>query len=103
MSRGIPAEVPMRLIGLAVILTFSLLLTPFVAETQQTGKVYRSAFSGLGANHRSRHPSAHSGKASLIPGTLKERTFHFCTDGRRSLLASLILRLNSFTSKSMLS
>jgi len=31
----------MRLIGLAVILTLSLLLTPFVAETQQTGKVYK--------------------------------------------------------------
>jgi hypothetical protein len=31
----------MRLIGLAVILAVSLALAPFVAESQQTGKVYR--------------------------------------------------------------
>jgi len=33
--------VPMRLIGLAVVLTLSVTLAPLVAEGQQTGKVYR--------------------------------------------------------------
>jgi hypothetical protein len=31
----------MRLIGLAVVLTLSLVLAPLVAEAQQPGKVYR--------------------------------------------------------------
>jgi putative tryptophan/tyrosine transport system substrate-binding protein len=34
----------MRLIGLAVVLTVSLLTTPLVAEAQQTGKLFRIAF-----------------------------------------------------------
>jgi len=38
----------MRLIGLAVVLALSLLLTPFVAETQQTGKVYKVGILWLG-------------------------------------------------------
>jgi putative ABC transport system substrate-binding protein len=37
----------MRLIGLAVVLTFSLLLAPLAAEAQQAGKVYRIGFLGL--------------------------------------------------------
>src|SRR4030095_10235484 len=34
-------EVPIRMIGLAVVLPVSLLLAPLAAEAQQTGKVYR--------------------------------------------------------------
>ena len=36
-----PTEVLMRMIGLAVVLTLSLVLAPLVAEAQQPGKVYR--------------------------------------------------------------
>jgi len=39
-SRGIPAEVPMRLIGLAVVLAFSITLAPLVGA-QQSGGVRR--------------------------------------------------------------
>jgi hypothetical protein len=38
--QAIPTEVPMRLIGLAVVLTFSLLLAPLAAEAQPAAKVY---------------------------------------------------------------
>src|SRR5437867_8306169 len=43
-------EVPMRLIGLAVVLTFSfsLLLAPLAAEAQQVGKMWRIGWLGDG-------------------------------------------------------
>jgi hypothetical protein len=37
----------MRLIGLAVVLAVGLGLVPFAADSQTTGKVYRSAFCTL--------------------------------------------------------
>jgi hypothetical protein len=39
-SCGAITEVPTRLIGLAVVLTFSLLLAPLAAEAQPAAKVY---------------------------------------------------------------
>jgi putative tryptophan/tyrosine transport system substrate-binding protein len=41
---AIPTEVPMRLIGLAVVLAVSLILAPVATEAQQAGKVPRVAF-----------------------------------------------------------
>ena len=38
---AIPCEVPIRVIGLAVVLTVSFMLAPLVAEAQQAGKVWR--------------------------------------------------------------
>ena len=38
------AHAPMRLIGLAVVLTVSLVLAPLAGEVQQAGKVYRIGF-----------------------------------------------------------
>ena len=39
----------MRLIGLVVILTVSLILTPFTPEAQQAGKVYRVGYLTAGS------------------------------------------------------
>src|SRR4029453_17409986 len=41
---AILTEVPMRLIGLAVVLTFSLILAPLAAEAQQAAKVARIGY-----------------------------------------------------------
>ena len=46
---AILTEVPMRLIGLAVVLALSLILAPLAAKAQQPGKVYRVGLLAPGA------------------------------------------------------
>jgi putative ABC transport system substrate-binding protein len=56
----------MRLIGLAVILTVSLVLAPLVAEGQQAGKMYRIAFLG------STSPSGYASQMKAFRGGLRD-------------------------------
>src|SRR6266566_2138629 len=45
-----PTEVPMRRIGLAVVVALSLTLAPLASEAQQAGKVARIGYLGTGAS-----------------------------------------------------
>src|SRR4029453_15185020 len=48
---AIPDEVPMRRIGLAVVLALSLVFVPLGAAAQQTGKVYRVGYLSPASAH----------------------------------------------------
>src|SRR6266540_480062 len=67
----------MRLIGLAVILTVSLVLAPLVAEGQQAGKMYRIAFLG------STSPSDYASQMTAFRAGLRDLGY---VEGRNLLI-----------------
>jgi hypothetical protein len=50
----------MRLIGLAVVLTLSLTLSPLISKAQQAGKVYNIGYLGLSSSFTGPHRTAFS-------------------------------------------
>ncbi len=97
---AVPTQVPMRLIGLAVILPLSLTLAPLAAEAQPAGKVHPNSLSlhnvvpGL-ANDRSLPPRAP--RARLCRGPEYHHRVAMGGGGRTEVFpafASAVVRLN---------
>jgi hypothetical protein len=100
-----PSEVRMRVIGLAVVLAFSLTFVPFVCEAQQPGKVFRVGILGnvprtdvegehLWGRSSKDYKSSAMSRAEMSPSS----TGHprdIMIGSRRSRPSSSVLRLTS--------